>query len=229
MNLTFPRAHLGLNDIISSWSGLRPLIYEDGKSASEISRKDEIFESDHGLISIAGGKLTGYRKMAERVVDLVAKRLVTDTSQEMRPCQTQKVRISHSKYQSHTDVISDIERLAKELKSLRNARLNATYLIHNYGQDAWTILEQTLQSKDGLEKGLLQAEVDHCYHNEMILTPDDFIVRRSGRLYFRPDTIDAVESLIFPYFEGLNSTPGEKLQSMRETWDKAVDGALTLV
>ena len=229
VNMTFPRARLSLNDIISSWSGLRPLIYEDGKSASEISRKDEIFESDSGLISIAGGKLTGYRKMSEKVVDLVAKRLKRETAQKMRSCQTQNVRISLSQYQRYSDVIIDIEKLAEQLKSLRNARLNATYLIHNYGQDAWNIFEQAVQSSYGLEKGLLQAEIDYCYEHEMILTPDDFIVRRSGRLYFRPDTIDAVESLIFAYFKGLNSTPGEKLQAMRETWDKAVDEALTLV
>src|SRR5699024_2303718 len=48
---------------------------EEGKDPSEISRKDEIFSSSSGLISIAGGKLTGYRKMAERVVNLAVKEL----------------------------------------------------------------------------------------------------------------------------------------------------------
>ena len=64
-----------MEDIQSSWAGLRPLIHEDGKSPSELSRKDEIFVSASGLISIAGGKLTGYRKMAERTVDKIAKRM----------------------------------------------------------------------------------------------------------------------------------------------------------
>ena len=41
------------------------------KDPSEISRKDEIWQSEHGLITIAGGKLTGYRKMAEKIVDLL--------------------------------------------------------------------------------------------------------------------------------------------------------------
>jgi glycerol-3-phosphate dehydrogenase len=61
VNATFPSVHLKTDDIESSWAGLRPLIHEEGKSASQLSRKDEIFESDTGLISIAGGKLTGYR------------------------------------------------------------------------------------------------------------------------------------------------------------------------
>ena len=74
VNNMFPEINLTIADIQSSWAGLRPLIHEEGKSASELSRKDEIFVSDTKLISIAGGKLTGYRKMAERIVDLVAKK-----------------------------------------------------------------------------------------------------------------------------------------------------------
>ena len=78
VNMNFPLASLQLSDIESSWAGLRPLIFEEGKSASELSRKDEIFESPTGLISIAGGKLTSYRKMAERVVNLVVKKHFND-------------------------------------------------------------------------------------------------------------------------------------------------------
>ena len=71
INYMFPSVKITEKDIESSWAGVRPLIYEEGKSASEISRKDEIWTSESGLITIAGGKLTGYRKMAEMVVDYV--------------------------------------------------------------------------------------------------------------------------------------------------------------
>jgi glycerol-3-phosphate dehydrogenase len=54
---------------IGAWAGLRPLIQEAGKKPSEISRKDEIVVSSSGLVTIAGGKLTAYRRMAERVVE----------------------------------------------------------------------------------------------------------------------------------------------------------------
>ena len=67
---------LKIDDVISSWVGLRPLIKEDKKNITEISRKDEIFISDDGIISIAGGKLTGYRKMAERVLKQISKKLI---------------------------------------------------------------------------------------------------------------------------------------------------------
>ena len=92
VNNMFPEHQISPDDMESSWAGLRPLIYEEGKSASEMSRKDEIFESETGLISIAGGKLTGYRKMAERIMDLVAKKISGSILQKARALPDRKDR-----------------------------------------------------------------------------------------------------------------------------------------
>lgn len=89
----FPDVNVTEEDVESSWAGLRPLIYEEGKDPSEISRKDEIWVSDSGLITIAGGKLTGYRKMAETVTNLVAKKLANN-KQSFRSCETRNLPIS---------------------------------------------------------------------------------------------------------------------------------------
>lgn len=75
VNSMFPSVRLKEQDVESSWTGLRPLIHQEGRDPSEISRRDEILISDSGLISIAGGKLTGYRKMAEMVVNRAAELL----------------------------------------------------------------------------------------------------------------------------------------------------------
>src|SRR5207245_4981284 len=74
-NAAFPDAHLGSNDVVSAWVGLRPLLREDHANPSQVSREHRVLESPHGLISIAGGKLTTYRVMARDVVDRVATRL----------------------------------------------------------------------------------------------------------------------------------------------------------
>jgi hypothetical protein len=66
---------LAMNDIVGAWAGLRPLLHQDGKKPSELSRKDEIMTGTTGLISIAGGKLTTFRRMAERAVDMACDRL----------------------------------------------------------------------------------------------------------------------------------------------------------
>ncbi|MFO7565746.1 MAG: glycerol-3-phosphate dehydrogenase/oxidase [Enhygromyxa sp.] len=63
-------------DVIGAWAGLRPLIADPGKNnPSELSRRDELLTGPLGLISVAGGKLTGYRGMARRVLRNVAERL----------------------------------------------------------------------------------------------------------------------------------------------------------
>ena len=71
-------------DIVSGWSGVRPLVGEEGKSASDISRRDELWTGPAGMLSIAGGKLTAYRRMAERVVDEIEKAL----GRKGAPCRT---------------------------------------------------------------------------------------------------------------------------------------------
>jgi glycerol-3-phosphate dehydrogenase len=67
---------LTLDDVIGAWAGLRPLIASpETKNPSELSRRDELLTGPLGLISVAGGKLTGYRGMARRVLRNVAGRL----------------------------------------------------------------------------------------------------------------------------------------------------------
>jgi glycerol-3-phosphate dehydrogenase len=59
---------------VSAFAGLRPLIAPPEGSAagpSDVSREEEIFESARGLVTIAGGKLTAFRLIAETVVDRV--------------------------------------------------------------------------------------------------------------------------------------------------------------
>src|SRR5699024_11798384 len=60
-------------DIIGTWAGLRPLIKQEGKSTRDTPRYDEIWKIKEGLFTIAGGKLTTYRKMADRVLKKVSK------------------------------------------------------------------------------------------------------------------------------------------------------------
>jgi glycerol-3-phosphate dehydrogenase len=59
-------------DVVSAWAGLRPLIAEPGKAPAEISRRDEVLVGPGGVVTIAGGKLTGYRPMAIETVQRAA-------------------------------------------------------------------------------------------------------------------------------------------------------------
>jgi glycerol-3-phosphate dehydrogenase len=181
-NTTFPSVKLTLADIESSWAGLRPLIHEEGKSASELSRKDEIFESDTGLISIAGGKLTGYRRMAERVVNLVARKLGGD----LPASKTASIKLGREPFRNAGDLRMFADKLRQKSEALKLEGHRVHYLIENYGADALPIIDaaQADVTAESGDQALLLAELDHCIDHEMVCTLADFFVRRTGLLYF---------------------------------------------
>ena len=65
----FPHSQLTPDDVIATWAGLRPLIRADEtEPESSVSREHEVFTRDDGVVIIAGGKLTTYRRMAAEAV-----------------------------------------------------------------------------------------------------------------------------------------------------------------
>jgi glycerol-3-phosphate dehydrogenase len=86
VNFIFPGS-LTENDVVSAYSGLRPLIKSEGaESESDVSRKHEIYQVKPNIFSIAGGKFTTYRSMAKELVDELTKLLVSE-----KKCTTDKV------------------------------------------------------------------------------------------------------------------------------------------
>ncbi len=185
MNDMFPDIHLKPSDIISAWAGLRPLIHEEGKSLAEISRKDEIFISDKGLISIAGGKLTGYRLMAKRVVDLIRSLYYKEYNSTFGQSTTQNIVILGGIFENFEAVRAYIETLTKQFKSYNLESDIAEYLVHNYGKQSEHILAQ-LDKLAGTtaEEKLIRSELLFCMDHEMVVKPLDFFVRRTGKMYF---------------------------------------------
>ncbi|MDH3697815.1 MAG: glycerol-3-phosphate dehydrogenase/oxidase [Flavobacteriaceae bacterium] len=197
VNNMFPSVDLGLEDIQSSWAGLRPLIHEEGKSASELSRKDEIFISKSGLISIAGGKLTGYRKMAERAVDKLLSLMPDEEQAGLKKCHTDAIPLVGSDFKNFEQVENYITAIEERVKKEGLADYNAWYLVTTYGKQS----EQILDIYDSLENGeaqerLMRAEVRFTIQFERVSTAMDFFIRRTGRLYFdieqMQDYLDAV-------------------------------------
>jgi len=182
VNENFTITPLSTSDVIATWAGLRPLIHEDGKSASELSRKDEIFVSDSGLISIAGGKLTGYRKMAERVVDQVIETFFLDRI--LGDCVTDRVLLGH-----HFSGYKDFLQFRKQVgdRSGSDAELQGQLfrLADTYGPACMEIINAA--AGNGLTSdSLLESEIVFSIRNEMVTGLSDFFVRRTGMLYFDP-------------------------------------------
>ena len=70
----YPKSNLRYENILSTYAGIRPLVMQKGKSESEVSRQHVIFFSDDNLLTIAGGKLTEWREMAEDLFDHIVER-----------------------------------------------------------------------------------------------------------------------------------------------------------
>jgi glycerol-3-phosphate dehydrogenase len=191
VNNMFPDIELEMSDIISSWAGLRPLIHEEGKSASELSRKDEIFTSDSGLISIAGGKLTGYRKMAERVVDRIVSQIEEEEEgREVSDCKTEEIPLCGSDFKKFKQVQKYMARVESKLEGDGFGAYDAWYLVTNYGKQTELILEnfRGLSDADPYWR-MLKAELLFALEHEMVHNPMDFLIRRTGRLYFDIESV----------------------------------------
>jgi len=176
VNSYFNIQPLNISDIVSTWAGIRPLIRQKGKAPTEISRKDEIFISDSGLISIAGGKLTGFRKMAERTVDIVAKKLELRNAE----CKTLHYKIHENPFEDYKAYVTMLNAVANTYEG-RYTKAELTELVNNFGKDAEAIIETALSSFDG---NLFYSALDYCLHHEGIYHPMDFLERRTGWLYF---------------------------------------------
>lgn len=222
---TFPQVVLEASDVVSSWAGIRPLIYEEGKSASEISRKDEVFESPSGLISIAGGKLTGYRKMSEKVVDLVVKRRYRDTGIRPEVCQTENIDLCGGEDLPNSKTVKKyIQRIFDQIERGGLTEYDAWYLVSNYGTQSDTIVNRffELRHSNLAPIALLKAELWFSIHNEMVFSPLDFYMRRTGRIYFDIESVAASKKIILEEFAQYFHWSSEKMQSENSSLEQAL-------
>lgn len=228
VNNMFPDVLISIDDIKSSWAGLRPLIHEEGKPASELSRKDEIFIAKSELISIAGGKLTGYRKMAERIVDLVAKKHLRRFSKEFKKTQTEQILLSGGKFENFDNVKNYIKVIYKRIFEDKFSEKDAQYLVYNYGKQTEIILNKYDEfiEKHPHEK-MIKAEVWYTIHNEMACTPIDFFMRRTGRFYFDIDSVHRYKTIVLNEFSNYFFWDKEEEEKKKEELLKKLEEVIS--
>lgn len=179
----FPLVHVTANQVESTWAGVRPLIYEDGKDPSEISRKDEIWQSDAGLFTIAGGKLTGYRKMAETIVDKISKQL---GNEKYGPCVTKRLALSGGDIGGSEQWEAFLTQKEQMARAYGLSRIEGRKLAKMYGTNVDKVFHyaQILSAIPSTLPLSLIAQIYYAVHEEMAYSPVDFLVRRTGMLYF---------------------------------------------
>jgi glycerol-3-phosphate dehydrogenase len=194
IHFMFPDVSVGKEDVESSWAGVRPLIFEKGKDPSEISRKDEVWEAESGLITIAGGKLTGYRKMGEHVVDLVSKRLKEERKQKFPASATKHMPISGGHVGGSKNFQSFIDQKAGEALQYGLSEAEGRKLAGMYGSNVDQLFKLAHAYSGSTDERsvppYLYAQLIYAIQEEMAATPVDFFIRRTGALFFDREWVE---------------------------------------
>ena len=216
-----------LIDAINYWAGVRPLILEDGKDPSEISRKDEIWEGKSGLLTIAGGKLTGYRHMALEIVDLLAKRLKQEYSLKFADSKTKNTPISGGDVGGSKNFENYVNRKVQEGKALGLSTDVAHNLASKYGSnvDKLFAIAQLTNEKDLNMPLELYVQLVYSVQNEMVYKPTDFLIRRTGKLYFDINTVKQYKQAIIDELDKLLNYTAEQKNEFSKEVDEAIEEA----
>ena len=227
INYMFPDVHVTDADIESTWAGVRPLILEDGKDPSEISRKDEIWEGKSGLLTIAGGKLTGYRHMALEIVDLLAKRLKQEYSLKFADSKTKNTPISGGDVGGSKNFENYVNRKVQEGKALGLSTDVAHNLASKYGSnvDKLFAIAQLTNEKDLNMPLELYVQLVYSVQNEMVYKPTDFLIRRTGKLYFDINTVKQYKQANIDELDKLLNYTAEQKNEFSKEVDEAIEEA----
>lgn len=179
------------DDILSTWAGLRPLLGggTEGKSASAVSREHTIETNPAGVVTVAGGKLTTYRKMSGEVVD--------HAMAELRRSGRVPTALRHGPAASDalpgavgwpSGGAAELERQVSELAPALAAD-TVTLLVATYGTRALGVAERAVREPDLAERLCegrpeIRAQVDFSIDEELAATVLDVLKQRT-QLYYR--------------------------------------------
>lgn len=164
-------------DIVSTYAGYRPLVKprKANRSTAKLSRTHAVIEGPSGLVTITGGKLTTYRRMAQDTVDVLSRR---DGTKPVHPTLSLPLQGS-----AGWPVIQ--REVARRGEALGLSSAVIEHLGHSYGTNAQTVLDliesdETLASRLINELPYIKAEVIYACRYEMAMTPYDMLARRTS-------------------------------------------------
>jgi glycerol-3-phosphate dehydrogenase len=159
---------LTVADITGAYAGVRPLISSgDPKKSVDISRKAELYETSSGLVTITGGKLTTWRRMAKLAVDRIVEREGRDA-----PCRTHEIQLGQPAGEDDLPAVEGVDDDSRRM------------LAGRYGFAARRVLELAT-SRPELRRRIvpdlpdLLAEVVLAVHDEQAATIGDVLLRRT--------------------------------------------------
>ncbi|KAH9166087.1 DAO-domain-containing protein [Lactarius sanguifluus] len=207
-------------DVLSAWSGLRPLVRNPSASNTEaLVRNHMIYVSPSGLLTIAGGKWTTYRAMAQETVDEAVKVFGLE-SRTTNECVTEQVRLVGSDAWNRNMFIGLIQRYGVDTEV-------AKHLSDNYGDRAWTVLSLAQPTGEAWplygirlasQYPFIEAEVRYAVRHEYALTATDVIARRIRLSFLNAQAaFEALPRVVDIMAEELNWSTAHKQEELART------------
>lgn len=190
LDFHFPAGKFSADDVRATWSGLRPLVAEEGVSASSVSREHEIPEIEPGFFSIEGGKLTTYRVVAEEAVDSVLPHVRRGRPDaRFEDCGTRTEPLPGGRgILSEADLDEWTTRLGAALEPLELAA-SARHLAESYGSRSLELLPWVEAEPTPVLPGLPQSwgELQFIIEQESVQSVEDVLLRRTEIYYQAAD------------------------------------------
>jgi len=191
VNALFPSVRAVASDVVGGWAGVRPLVADEGQPLpSDVSRDFEIDVRPEGLYSIAGGKLTTCRAMAESLLDKAIGQEGQRLGWSPKPCRTAETPLVGGN-------IDGFDRYAMSAASALASGWNvplepAQRLVRVYGTEHVRLLgcarsDPTLLKPLAEGCPVLRVEALYAAEQEMALTLQDFMERRTELMLFDPE------------------------------------------
>lgn len=185
-NACFPGAHLAPGDVIAAWAGLRPLLAEAHASGGSLPREHRIDTGPLGVLHVAGGKLTTYRRMAAETVDR-AFALVRERGG--RAPEGRSATATEPLPGGDTAELGPLMPLGREVGLPRDS---VQHLLQAYGTEAAAIFnlvraDRALGERLQPAHPAIAAEVLHAARHEFAERVDDVLVRRTHLFYETAD------------------------------------------
>jgi glycerol-3-phosphate dehydrogenase len=181
----FPEAQLEREDIIATWAGLRPLVSTGAEKESDVSREHEIFEEHEGVLTIAGGKITTYRRMSSEVVDRCLKVLAKrGGTPKLHPPNTHTSPLPGAVGWSSTD---NHEAMAEKAMAAAQGAIEADtaqHLVNQYGAcgvelAAGLVGDAAASARLSADRSEVLGVVDWAVKREFAETLCDVMIRRT--------------------------------------------------
>ena len=192
----------------------------DEKAPSTVSRGSSLEREPDGLVTLSGGKITDYRKMAEGAMKLIRQLLQEEYSVTVKEIDSKTYSISGGDF----DPTKQEEMVEEYTKIGVEAGLDekdAAYIADFYGTNAKHIFE--LAKEMSPYPGLTLAEsarLRYGLENEMVLVPGDYLIRRTNHLLFERDQLDAIKQPIIDaiaaYFEWTDEEKERETQHLEQ-------------